>query len=84
MARVASMVALALAFAAPAAPAQEGSVKAVRLLIAKMRESLEALKDLDKLERAGMPHEDVETMRSALRSKLDDMMQRTLREIGKL
>jgi len=81
--RAAWALAAVLALAWPA-QAQEGSVDAVRLLIAKMSASMQALKDLDKLERAGMPHKDVEAMRAALRAKINEMMKRTLAEIGKL
>ena len=72
------------------ARAQEAGVSAdaqmrrIQILLKKLRESMQSLKDLDDLERAGMPKRDVDRMRRALRQKIQEMIDETIASIREL
>ncbi len=89
----------ALVWAAAAAPvpglvdaarAQEPGVstdaqmRRIQILLKKLRESMQSLKDLDDLEKAGMPKRDVDRMRRALRQKIQEMIDETIASIREL
>ncbi len=61
-----------------------GDIQQVQLLIQKLRASMESLKELDELEKAGMSKRDVDRMRNALRQKIQQMIDDTIAEIQKL
>jgi hypothetical protein len=72
--------------AGAAAPVPAGSDKMaqITLIIKKLRESMASLKDLDALEKAGMPKKDVDRMRRALEQKNQEMINQAIAEIRSL
>jgi hypothetical protein len=70
----------------PAAPATASGDKMaqITLIIRKLRESMASLKDLDALEKAGMPKKDVDRMRQALEQKNQEMINEAIAEIQSL
>jgi hypothetical protein len=79
-------VAAAAGAEAPATPATASSDKMaqITLIIKKLRESMASLKDLDALEKAGMPKKDVDRMRQALEQKNQEMINEAIAEIQSL
>lgn len=78
------MLALALFLGASMAHAADDEMGRVKLLMQKLRESMQSLRDLDELEKAGMPKQDVDRMRRALQSKIQQMIDETVRSIRAL
>ncbi len=66
---------------ARAADDGRGGVAKVRLMIQKLNDSMAGLKDLDSLERAGMPKKDVDRMRRAMQRKINQMIEETIARI---
>ena len=66
------------------AVAEDAGLRRVQLLLRKLRESMQSLKDLDALEQAGMPKRDVDRMRRALKAKIQEMMDETVASIREL
>jgi len=79
------VAALLVAFSLGVASAQAaGDIKQVQLLIQKLRDSMASLKELDELEKAGMPKRDVDRMRRALQKKIQEMIDETVQSIQEL
>lgn len=76
-------VAEAAGAAAPV-PAGVDKMAQITLIIKKLRESMANLKDLDALEKAGMPKQDVDRMRRALEQKNQEMINQAIAEIRSL
>lgn len=70
--------------AAVPAPAGSDKMAQITLIIKKLRESMASLKDLDALEKAGMPKKDVDRMRRALEQKNQEMINQAIAEIRSL
>ena len=66
------------------APAGSDKMAQITLIIKKLRESMASLKDLDQLEKAGMPKKDVDRMRRALEQKNQEMINEAIAEIRSL
>ncbi len=66
------------------AVSEDAGMRRVQLLLRKLRESMQSLKDLDALERAGMPKRDVDRMRRALKAKIQEMIDETVASIREL
>ncbi len=62
----------------------DAQMRRVQLLLRKLRESMQSLKDLDELEKAGMPKKDVDRMRRALKAKIQEMIDETVASIREL
>ncbi|WP_236075408.1 hypothetical protein [Mariprofundus sp. EBB-1] len=60
--------------AAGAADADTG-MKRVTLIIKKLRDAMGSMKDFDELEKAGLQKKDVDRMRRAMDSKIQQMME---------
>jgi hypothetical protein len=66
------------------AAAADDKMAQITLIIKKLRESMASLKDLDALEKAGMPKKDVDRMRRALKEKNQQMINEAIAEIQSL
>ncbi|RMG56150.1 MAG: hypothetical protein D6717_07010 [Gammaproteobacteria bacterium] len=64
--------------------AEDDAMHRVQLMLKKLRSAMSSLKDLDELEKAGMPKKDVDRMRRAMNSKIQDMINETLLNIKRL
>jgi len=56
----------------------------LRIMIAKLRELVFNLKDIDNLEKIGLSHSDAQLMRLALQEKINQTQQETLEIIWRL
>jgi len=64
--------------------AAEGGMDRVRLELKKLRDAMSSMQELDELEKAGMPKSDVDRMRRAMMSKINDMMNDAMASIREL
>jgi len=56
----------------------------LRIMVAKLRELVFNLRDIDELEKIGLPHSDAELMRLALQEKINQTQSETLALIRRL
>ena len=68
----------------PVLMAAEGGMDRVRLELKKLRDAMASMKELNELEKAGMPKADVDRMRRAMMSKINDMMTDAMASIREL
>lgn len=73
-----------LAQVEPVAAAETEGFAKVQLILKKLRDSMSGLNDLDDLEKAGMSKKDVDRMRSALKRKIDQMVEEAIASIQSL
>ncbi|MDX8401928.1 MAG: hypothetical protein R8K47_04790 [Mariprofundaceae bacterium] len=84
------MLALALGLSVAATPSgvlaaeQDTGFAKVQLMLKKLRDSMAGLKDLDELEKAGMPKKDVDRMRRVLKRKIQQMIDDTIISIQEI
>lgn len=69
---------------ASAQDAAGGDMAKLRIILKKLRDAMASMKDLDQLEAAGMPKKDVDRMRSAMQSKINQMMSEAMDDIRAL
>ena len=60
------------------------NLMALRIMVAKLRELVINLKDVDDLEKIGLSHSDAQLMRLALQEKINQTQQETLEIIWRL
>jgi len=68
----------------PTLMAAEGGMDRVRLELKKLRDAMASMQELDELEKAGMPKTDVDRMRRAMMSKINEMMTDAMASIREL
>lgn len=56
----------------------------LKTILAKLRESMASMKELDDLEQVGMPASEVDLMRQALKQKINEMTSEALLSIKRL
>jgi len=66
------------------AVAADGDLQRVQLVIKKLRDSLSGMKELDELEKSGMPKREVDVMRRALQEKINQLQSQALQDIRAL
>lgn len=75
---------LAIGMSSPATAAESESMQRLHIMLLKLKDASASLKDMDKLEQAGMEHRQVERMRQAMRRKIQQMIDETIRQIQQL
>jgi len=60
------------------------NMTSLRIMVAKLRELVLSLKDVDDLEKIGLPHSDAQLMRLALQEKINQAQSETLALIRRL
>ncbi|WP_231288425.1 hypothetical protein [Mariprofundus ferrooxydans] len=66
-----------------AADAVDG-MKRLNLILKKLRDAMGSMKDFDELEKAGLDKKDVDRMRSAMKDKINQMMEDAIYAIRSL
>lgn len=61
-----------------------GGMGHVRLILQKLQDAMASMKDLDELEKSGMPRENVDRMRRAMQLKINQMMEDAIKDIRAL
>jgi len=56
----------------------------VTIQLKKLRDAMSSMQELDELEKAGMPRQDVDRMRKAMQSKISEMMNDAMTSIRSL
>jgi len=62
----------------------EGGMARLKLILGKLRDSMESMKDFDELEKAGMAKKDVDRKRRAMRIKIEQMTEDAIASIRDL
>ncbi len=65
-------------------PEVSSKMVTLRIMVAKLRELVLNLKDIDELEKVGLPHADARLMRLALQEKINQTQNETLALIRRL
>ena len=61
-----------------------GGMTRVRLILRKLQDAMASMKDLDALQKSGMPKKDVDRMRRAMQLKINQMMEDAIADIRAL
>jgi len=61
-----------------------GGMGHVRLILKKLQDAMANMKDLDELEKSGMPKESVDRMRRVMQIKINQMMEDAIKDIRAL
>lgn len=73
-----------LACVSQAWAADDAGMEKVTLLLKKLRTSMASMKDLDELQKSGMPAKDVDRMRRAMEQKIQTLTNQTVESIHAL
>jgi len=68
----------------PLMAAEESGMDRVTIQLKKLRDAMSSMQELDELEKAGMPRQDVDRMRKAMQSKISEMMNDAMTSIRSL
>jgi len=65
-------------------PKSQFTMRDITMMINKLKNMMMSMRDFDELERSGVPHSDVERMRSAMRVKINRLIEHIVQSIHQL
>jgi len=64
--------------------AEDSGMKKVHIILQKLQDAMVSMKDFDQLEAVGMPKKNVDRMRRAMQTKINQMMEEVIIDIHHL